>query len=312
LPHEPGSAQLKGTTDGLGRRLPEEQSTSHVIGLPDGRLLSYATLGPAGGEPVIFCHSIPGSRVMPEHSATLAYELGLRVIVPERPGFGLSDFQPGRTIRDAVRDIGLLADALELDRFRVLGASSGCSYVLACCAEFPQRIERAAIMAGITPEDYAGPLHGALPAPARYVLQRAMWASVALHRLLVFGMSRDPERAVQALARQLGPTDQPVLERPETARFIVGTTLEGSKRGVHGLAYDSYLLNRPWKIPLESIPPTLPLSFWCGDSDLATPLAHGRALAGRIPHAQLRVCENCGHFGVFFDHLREILLELIG
>ncbi|HEY7933181.1 MAG TPA: alpha/beta fold hydrolase [Solirubrobacteraceae bacterium] len=295
-----------------GRRLPEGQSTSHVMGLPDGRLLSFATIGDPGGEPVIFCHSIPGSRLFPEHAATLAEELGLRVIVPERPGFGLSDFQPGRTIRDVTHDIGLLADALELDRFRVLGASSGCAYVLACCAEFPQRIERATIMAGITPDDYAGPLHSALPAPARYVLQRAMWASVMLHRLLVFGMVRDPDRAVQALARQLGPADQHVLERPDAARFIVGTTLEGSRRGVHGLAYDASLLNRPWEIPLESIPASLPLSFWCGDNDLATPLAHGRALAGRVPHATVRVLENCGHFGVFFDHLREILLELIG
>lgn len=303
---------VKATADHPGRRLPDRQSTSHVMSLPDGRLLSFATLGSTDGEPVIFCHSIPGSRLFPDPAVTMVEELGLRVIVPERPGFGLSDFQPGRTIRDTARDIGLLADALELDRFRVLGASSGCAYVLACCAEFPQRIERAGVMAGVTPEDYAGPLHAALPAQARYLLQRAMWASVMLHRLLVFGMSRDPDRAVQALARQLGPADQGVLKRPEAAQFVVSTTLEGSRRGVHGLAYDAFLLNRPWEIPLESIPPSLPLSFWCGDTDLATPLAHGRALAGRIPHATVRVFESCGHFGVFFDHLREILLELIG
>jgi pimeloyl-ACP methyl ester carboxylesterase len=283
---------------------------SHVLSLADGRSLSFATLGPPSGAPVVFCHSIPGSRLVPEHAEPLVEELGLRIIVPERPGFGLSDFRPKRTIRDAARDIALVADVLELDRFRVFGASSGGPYVLACCVELQERIERAAIVSGVTPDDYAGPLHSAVPAPIRVLLQNVRVASELLHRLLMLGMRKDPDRAMQALASQLSPQDQRLLERPEVRRFIVSTSLESSHRGVRGLVYDAWLLNRRWDFAPSEIPASVPVSFWWGADDLATPVEHGRALAGQIPHATFCTFDECGHFGVVFDHLREVLVDL--
>jgi pimeloyl-ACP methyl ester carboxylesterase len=75
--------------------------------------------------------------------------------------------------------------------------------------------------------------------------------------------------------------------------------------------HDAWLLNRRWDFAPGCIPASVPLSFWWGDSDLATPLKHGRALAEQIPHATFRVFEDCGHFGVIFDHLRDVLTELI-
>jgi pimeloyl-ACP methyl ester carboxylesterase len=286
------------------------QSLSHAIAMGDGRTLSFADLGPRNGAPVFFCHSIPGSRLVPEHATDLLEEFGLRMIIPERPGFGLSDFQPGRTIRDVPRDFARLADALGIDRFRVLAASSGCPYALACCVELPERVERAVIMSGVTPQDYAGMLHSAVPAPLRFVVQNVRSASSLLHRLLMFGMSRDPERALASLRSQLSPEDQRVLTRPEPGQFIVRTSLESSHRGVRGMVYDAWLLNRRWDFSPSSIPPTVPVSFWWGENDVSTPVEHGRALAGEIPHAAFHTLGDCGHFGVIFDHLDAALVEL--
>jgi pimeloyl-ACP methyl ester carboxylesterase len=283
---------------------------SQILDLPDGRSLCFAEYGVPDGAPVMFAHSIPGSRILPEHTRAAAAEAGLRIIVPERPGFGLSDFQPGRTISDTTRDSVALADALGIDRFRVLGASAGCAYALAMCAAFPERVERAAIMSGVTPQDYAGPLHGAVPAPVRVVLQNVRSVSALLHRLLIFGMRKDPERGVQGLASQLPPQDKQVLARPDASRFIVSTSLECAHRGVRGMVYDAWLLNRPWDFSPRAIPDSVPVSFWWGSDDTGTPVEHGRALASQIPHSTLQAFEDCAHFGVVFDHLSDVLEDL--
>ena len=49
----------------------------------------------------------------------------MRVLCPDRPGIGLSDPKPDRTIAGYADDVEALADALGLGRFAVLGASSG-------------------------------------------------------------------------------------------------------------------------------------------------------------------------------------------
>ena len=74
--------------------------TVEKLHLRDGRAISYSTLGPDDGLPLLFFHSLPGSHVQPPFAGPLMHKLGLRMITPDRPGFGESDFVPGRTVRD--------------------------------------------------------------------------------------------------------------------------------------------------------------------------------------------------------------------
>jgi len=63
-----------------------------IITLPDGRNLAFAEYGRANGEPVLFCHPAPGSRLhVSEDMSRVADEMGIWLIVPDRPGYGLSD-----------------------------------------------------------------------------------------------------------------------------------------------------------------------------------------------------------------------------
>ena len=65
--------------------------TDQTIRLPDGRQLGYAEYGDPKGMPLLFFHGTPGSRLRLSHIDPLARDLGVRVVAPERPGFGLSD-----------------------------------------------------------------------------------------------------------------------------------------------------------------------------------------------------------------------------
>jgi pimeloyl-ACP methyl ester carboxylesterase len=51
----------------------------------------------------------------------LTTELHLRFISLDRPGMGLSDFQPARRFGDWPADVIALADRLDIGRFAVLG-----------------------------------------------------------------------------------------------------------------------------------------------------------------------------------------------
>src|SRR3990172_1314809 len=103
------------------------------VRLPDGRKLAYAEFGPPDGHPVLYFHGAPSSRLEPLFlgDAELV-RLGLRVIAPDRPGMGGSDFQPGRGFSHWPADVVALADALGLGKFGVFGVSGGGGYVSAC------------------------------------------------------------------------------------------------------------------------------------------------------------------------------------
>jgi hypothetical protein len=75
-------------------------SAGKTIQLPDGRTLSYLESGDPKGLPVFFFHWGPGSRLDGLIFDELNQQLGIRMITPDRPGYGLSDYQENRTYLD--------------------------------------------------------------------------------------------------------------------------------------------------------------------------------------------------------------------
>jgi pimeloyl-ACP methyl ester carboxylesterase len=62
----------------------------------------------------------------------VALKLGLRVIAADRPDYGRSSPQPGRTLSNWAEDVAELADHLAIARFDVAAVSGGGPYALAC------------------------------------------------------------------------------------------------------------------------------------------------------------------------------------
>ncbi len=124
-------------------------NTENHLVLPDGRTLAYAEFGQPDGYPVMYFHGAPSSRLEPLliGDAVLS-RFGLRVIAPDRPGMGGSDFQPNRTFSDWPKDVIALANALGLEQFAVLGNSGGGPYVAVCAARIPERLTSAVIVSG--------------------------------------------------------------------------------------------------------------------------------------------------------------------
>src|SRR5215471_3904851 len=126
-------------------------TTDKVFRLRDGRVLGYAEYGDPRGKPVFFFHGLPGSRRQRHPDDSIAIELGARIITVDRPGYGLSEFQPGRTLLDWPGDVAQLADGLHLDQFAAIGLSGGGPYLLSCAYTMPERITSASVISGMGP-----------------------------------------------------------------------------------------------------------------------------------------------------------------
>jgi pimeloyl-ACP methyl ester carboxylesterase len=114
------------------------------IQLPDGRLLGYAESGAPAGRAVLYFHGHPGARLEAGFLADPATRANVRLIGVDRPGMGLSTYQPGRRLLDWPADIAALADALAIERFAVVGLSGGGPYALACATRSGTASSRAA------------------------------------------------------------------------------------------------------------------------------------------------------------------------
>lgn len=279
---------------------------SQTVSLRDGRRLGYAEYGAPDGTPGFYFHGHPGSRLEPRFADAAAAGAGLRVIALDRPGYGLSDFQPGRRIPDWPHDVAEVADALSLELFSVLGSSGGGPYALACARALPGRVTRAGVISGVGPYDAPGATTGmrwqnrvGFQLGARFPpLARLLMSSMARQ------LRRRPERTLDAIARAMSPRDAEIARRPEVREILVGDIAEAFRQGGRGAALDVVLLGRPWGFPLDEIQTEIHL--WQGEADVLVPPAMGRHMAAQLPDCKATFFPGEGHL-LFVDHMAEIV-----
>src|SRR5512136_816792 len=132
--------------------LSQSTRSGKTIRLRDGRRLGYVEFGDPAGKPIFHFHGYPGSRLEGRIIHAAAVKCGARFIAVDRPGMGLSDFKPKRTILDWPDDVVELADFLQIDQFAVEGASGGGPYSLACARKIPDRLTHVGVLSGVDPQ----------------------------------------------------------------------------------------------------------------------------------------------------------------
>ena len=124
------------------------------IQLRDGRTVHVYDTGTDASLTVIWHHGTPQIGAPPD--PFLTDWSGLRWVGYDRPAYGGSTRQPGRTIASAAGDVAAIADALGIDRFAVVGHSGGSPHALACAALLSDRVVRGVCMAGLAPFEADG------------------------------------------------------------------------------------------------------------------------------------------------------------
>jgi pimeloyl-ACP methyl ester carboxylesterase len=277
----------------------------HVVRLADGRRLGYAEYGDPAGKAVVLVHGCPDSRVIGQLGASAATRQGVRLIAPDRPGFGLSDPKPGRSILDWPEDLAELADTLSLDHFPVVGLSAGCAFAAACAWKLPERISALGICCGIGPLDRSGMTNEMQPAVRlTYRLARqAPWLLRMLVQLLAHEARKAPQRAGQWMLATRPEIDRVVMQRPEIYQVLLDNFPE-QFRDPATIVHEFQLGVRPWGFPLEEI--VISTWLWQGLADTVHPPAIGRYMAATIPGCRASFLAGAGG-AWFIDHFDTVL-----
>jgi pimeloyl-ACP methyl ester carboxylesterase len=280
------------------------------VTLKDGRKLAFAEHGDRDGRPIIHCHGAPSSRVEGNLilDAAVLSALRLRVIVPDRPGMGESDPHPARRIVDWADDVSVLADALGLRRFAVLGSSGGTPYATVCGALLPRdRVPVIGLVGAIGPldaPDGATAMTGAL----KMMFSLARSAPPLLRALLAFNlhmMRAGGERANQKMAAWAPEPDRTLLQQPAVAEAFKACFEESCRQGTRGAVLDLGLIARPWGFRLSDV--RVPVLLWHGEKDHNVLVAHGRYLAAALPECHATFYPEDGHLSTSMNHQQEIL-----
>jgi len=247
--------------------------------LDDGRTLAFTDIGSPEGSVVFYCHGAPGGRLELVALDAAFAEVGVRVVTPDRPGYGGSTPLDGRTTASWADDIAALADRLGVKRFGVMGLSSGGPYAVACAALLPDQVCGAVVAAGNTDMSWPDARSGYLES-----------------ELTIMGLDDEDAAVTYCVERygadglrffegemDLGATDNAWLADPENATALFSTMGEAFGQGVTGHAHDITVQGRPWTFDLGSI--AVPVIVAHGDDDQLVPLAHSRHTASLIPGA---------------------------
>ena len=279
--------------------------TNQAMILPDGRVLAYAEYGDLAGRPLFFFHGGNDSRLEAAILHETAVRMGIRVIAPDRPGYGRSDFQPERTFLNWPDDVAQLADALSIPQFAVVGHSGGGPHAAAVAYALPERLTGVALVSSAAPPGSSNKgMH-----PLFRVMNFFMGHSARLHRLLTQQtanqVSNTPDTFFAQWGRMSAADGRLFQTQPDVTALITAEMREALRQGIDAILQEHPLYKRPWGFDLAEI--KLPIHIWHGLADAQAAPAWSVYLAEHIPNSDTHFIPDEGHFSILANHQEEIL-----
>jgi pimeloyl-ACP methyl ester carboxylesterase len=276
----------------------------------DGRVLAVEEAGDLAGRPVLVQGGTPGSRLLYGPHARDAAERGLRLIGYDRPGYGGSSPQPGRTVADCADDVRAICADLGIDRLAMWGASGGGPHVLACAALLPDLVAAAATLASLAPFDADGLdyFDGMAPENVEDTLlflsdEAAARAKTDRDRAEILAEAPgDAAESADGFGPVLPPVDVAAMEGG-LGDFFATAMRDGLASGSEGWWEDNCLL-RPWGFSLADI--TVPVLLLHGRQDIFVPFRHGQWLAAHIPGVKPLLLDDDGHLSLLQNRVPEV------
>lgn len=255
----------------------------------DGRRVCWDEYGDPDGTPTLFLHGTPGGRLVAAPRSALFAELGLRLLAPDRAGYGGTDPLPGRTVLSAASDCLAVLDAVGAETAYVVGGSGGGAHALGVAAAAPERVLAVGVLVGavpLRPEHVAG----------QVAFNRAAFAALddppRLRAHLEDSRRTLLEQGLDALMPDVPSSDKAL--RAQLAAFTEAMLADALAPGVEGLHDDFLALwKRDWGFTPESVTRSV---LWAhGTVDVNVPYDVATAFAARLPHAELITWEGGGH-----------------
>ena len=187
---------------------------------PDGRRVAFVDYGPRKGRPLVVLHALASGRTLPPRLAGRLQAAGFRPIIPQRPGFGLTDPQIDDYLSTAADDVVAVLEAVRAETADVFARDIGVAALMALAQRHPDRLGRVLLL---NPEGVRGPTRRpyAITAVAA-LLQRHPEITATFFEVLRRQTRTDRLAAIiQASFRNGAPSDQLALRQPEVLTWMI-------------------------------------------------------------------------------------------
>jgi len=283
-----------------------------TVRLEDGRRLAWCEYGDPAGYPVLMCHASMWSRLQQHGDEAILLRHRIRLIVPDRPGFGRSDPKAGRSLTDWPEDFAELADHLGIGSFAVIGVMLGGDYAVSTASVLPDRVDHVVLLGARVSQL----LCRECPSSSKAVgllerLSKAYPGMLSKALQPIFReMLRNPDAFFPHVLPVIGPKDREIWERGELQQQFLVAFKEANRQGLAKAIVDDWrVLSAPWPFAPEEI--QVPVSIWHSDQDSLCHISHLENLAERLPKVHLhRVTD--GNSYVFVHQWEEAVRLLAG
>jgi len=283
-----------------------------VLARRNGARVAFNEYGDVAGQPVLFCHGWPSSRIMAELTDEPARELGVRIISPDRPGIAGSSFVANRTLLDWPPLVEELMEYLDIDQFRVLGISGGAPYAYATAWAMPDRVRAIAVVSG-APDiavltDHSG-LFAFYQLMLRAYLSFPRLSKWSFRFARPFLSLRPPRSTRSLLLRLLQPCDAVALRDERAFEACFESQRLAWETSADGVLADAEIYAQPWQFSLKEL--RVPVRLWHGNSDRSFSAAVAQNIAAQIPDCTSYFIDDAGHYSTPIRYMRKIMGDLL-
>lgn len=244
--------------------------------LSSGRTLGYVILGAINAPPertIVFFHGTPGTRFFFHNAhAKEAERVNVRIIIPERPGFGLSTPHPERTLLSFADDVAELLGNLELNQVVSMGYSAGGPYALALAKRWPLSVSKVAVVSSLSPV-WLDKVDKVTKGMSRmswwgyFIARRIPRLLPILTRLMSRAAVRD---AFEPHRDDFTADENEIFRNDRGIRYLfAASTMELYSRpsGATAEAEDYKLFAKAWDFELADMPENIPVFAYAGEDD---------------------------------------------
>ncbi|MDO9335123.1 MAG: alpha/beta fold hydrolase [Caulobacter sp.] len=222
-----------------------------VIQTRDGRQAAYWDYGPRGSRPILILHGSITGRTLPPAFVAMMHAKGWRPIVPQRPGFGLSDTHQGDYFTTCADDMADMLDALRLSQVRIAARDDGAGAALTFAERYPGRVSDAILLrpnaSGTRQVRSANTVTGAV--------KRLFYTQPDLITLIAELMRRQNSTHLlrETILRSAQPiaADQRAISEPTVMTSLIRDCQAMSARTIRGFATEQSLFARGWTPPRQ-------------------------------------------------------------
>jgi len=297
-----GMPDKQETTDTQGSSL----QRTRFIYLKDGRRLAYAEYGDVNGKPVLFCHSYIGSRLQVHPDYEILQKAGVRLIVPDRPGFGLSDPVENYSPHQWADDARCLLDSLSIASLPIIGFCVGATFAFACAHAMPDRIEKLVVVNPLGQVNSRHDLKDMLQLN-KMILQTGLLSTTLMRhvvRLTFRNFAKQPEKLLSYLKKHVTAADRQTISRKNILPLLADCYHETLLQSSDSLYKELLLCLSPWEELLKEV--TTQVDLIHGGECSHVPPRFGRQIADSLDN-----CEGyfpaTGGFYLIFEKWAEIV-----